>query len=109
VADQPVWTDPATGYVRRNVSPAGAQGAAEIVDVSFPPGERVVFDNPLGWHGITQQIWILEGQMEMMVGDDTSLLSAGDCLFMRVDRPLVFHNPGPSPARYAVVLSRAFL
>jgi transcriptional regulator with XRE-family HTH domain len=108
-ADQPVWTDPETGYVRRNVSPPGAEGVAEIVDVSFPPGKRVVFDNALGWHGIAQQIWVLEGQMEMTVGGETTLLSAGDCLFMRVDRPIVFHNPSKASARYAVVLSRAYL
>jgi transcriptional regulator with XRE-family HTH domain len=108
-ADQPVWTDPATGYVRRNVSPPGAQGAAEIVDVTFPSGKRIVFDNALGGHGIAQQIWLLEGQMEMTAGDDVTLLSPGDCLFMRVDRPIVFYNPGHVPARYAVVLSRAHL
>lgn len=105
-ADQPVWTDPETGYRRRNVSPPGAQGAAEIVDVTFPPGGRVVFDNALGWHGVVQQVWILEGRMEMTVGEETTPLAPGDCLFMRLDRPLVFHNPGDVPARYAVVLSR---
>ncbi len=105
--DQPVWGDPATGYTRRNVSPSGAHGAAEIVDVIFPPGGRVVFDNALGWHGITQQVWVLDGQIEMMVGSETTSLSTGDCLFMRLDQPLVFHNPGDRPVRYAVVLSRA--
>jgi transcriptional regulator with XRE-family HTH domain len=108
-ADQPVWVDPETGYARRNISPACAPGAAEIVDVVFPPGGRVMFDNALGWQGIAQQIWVLDGQMEMTVGDETTHLSAGDCLFMRLDKPLVFHNPGDKPARYAVVLSRAFL
>lgn len=108
-AGQPVWTDPATGYVRRNISPPGARGTAEIVDVGFPPGARVTFDNAVSWDGVTQQIWILEGQMEMTVGDETTLLSAGDCLFMRIDRPIVFQNSSNAPARYAVVLSRATL
>jgi transcriptional regulator with XRE-family HTH domain len=105
-ADQPVWTDPATGYVRRNVSPPGAYGTADIVEVIFPPGERVVFDNATGWHGVTQQVWVLAGRIEMTVGAETTPLGPGDCLFMRVERPLVFHNPGDEPARYAIVLSR---
>ncbi len=105
-ADQPVWTDPATGYVRRNVSPPGAQGAAEIVEVTFPPGGRVLFDNAPGWHGVTQQVWVLAGRIEMSVGLETTPLGPGDCLFMRVDQPLAFHNPGDEPARYAIVLSR---
>jgi len=110
-ADQPAWTDPQSGYERRNVSPpaariAAAKGAAEIVDVRFPPGARVVFDNALGWHGVAQQVWVLEGAIAMTVGEETTRLGPGDCLFMRLDRPIVFHNPGEASARYAVVLSR---
>jgi transcriptional regulator with XRE-family HTH domain len=105
-ASQTVWTDPETGYMRRNVSPSAAQGAAEIVDVTFPPGQRVVMENARGWDGLAQQIWLLEGQMEMTVGEVTTVLSKGDCLFMRLDKPLIFHNPGKAPARYAVILSR---
>jgi transcriptional regulator with XRE-family HTH domain len=107
---QRVWRDPQTGYLRRNVSPPIAEGpapgAAEIVDVTFPPGESVLFDNVLGWHGIAQQVWMLEGCMDISVGDEATRLEAGDCLFMRVDRPIRFHNPGAAPARYAVILSR---
>src|ERR1700733_3119083 len=39
--DQPLWRDPATGYVRRNVSPPGVPQPMQIVEVQFPPGERV--------------------------------------------------------------------
>ncbi|KAA2236041.1 helix-turn-helix domain-containing protein [Salinarimonas soli] len=105
-ADQPVWTDPATGYRRRTVSPTGARGAAEITDVTVPAGGRVVLDNAVGWRGLGQQVWVLAGSIEMSVGPQTTRLDPGDCLFMRVDQPLVFHNPGSEPARYAVVLSR---
>ncbi|WP_029029765.1 helix-turn-helix domain-containing protein [Salinarimonas rosea] len=105
-ADQSAWTDPQSGYVRRNVSPPAARGAAEIVDVTFPPGGRVVLDNALGWHGIAQQVWLLEGSLELTIGGETTRLAAGDCLFVRLDAPIAFHNPGETPARYAVVLSR---
>src|SRR5574339_160970 len=32
-ADQPQWKDPASGYVRRNVSPPGAAQPVQIVEV----------------------------------------------------------------------------
>src|SRR5688500_16533225 len=43
--DQPQWQDPASGYVRRNVSPPGVPQPMRIVEVQFPPGARVAFDN----------------------------------------------------------------
>ena len=38
---QPLWRDPATGYVRRAVSPSGAE--PELVHVELPPGARVPY------------------------------------------------------------------
>jgi transcriptional regulator with XRE-family HTH domain len=106
-ADQTAWTDPDTGYTRRNVSPPGARGGAEIVDVTMPAGARVVFDNLPASPALTQQVWLLSGALDMTVGEDVTRLAPGDCLFMRLDRPLAFRNPGSEPARYAVVLARA--
>src|SRR6476660_9598598 len=34
--DQPEWRDPASGYLRRNVSPPGVPQPMQIVDVHFP-------------------------------------------------------------------------
>src|SRR5438045_8036040 len=42
--DQPQWRDPASGYLRRNVSPPGVPQPMQIVEVHFPPGERVAFE-----------------------------------------------------------------
>jgi len=39
--DQPQWKDPASGYLRRNVSPPGVPQPMQIVEVHFPPGGRV--------------------------------------------------------------------
>jgi transcriptional regulator with XRE-family HTH domain len=102
--DQSDWRDPASGYVRRNVSPAGA--AAEIVYVTFPAGARVMFDNYTASKDIEQQVWLLEGEIEMTIGDVVTLLGTGDCLMMQLDQPITFHNPGDNAARYVVVLSK---
>ncbi len=55
--------------------------------------------------GVThQQIWILQGAMEITIGDERFDLSVGDCLAMILDQPVAFHNPTSRPTRYAVVL-----
>ena len=54
---------------------------------------------------IFQQIWMLEGTIEISVGDERHRLRDGDCLAMELDRPTMFHNPTRKPARYAVVMA----
>ncbi|MBN9517826.1 helix-turn-helix transcriptional regulator [bacterium] len=103
--DQPEWRDPASGYVRRNVSPPGVVQPMRIVEVVFPPGRRVVFENGGRYARVYQQVWVLDGTMEVTVGEDRHRLSAGDCLAMQLDRPTQFRNPTRSPARYAVVIA----
>ena len=103
-ADQPEWTDPASGYVRRNLSPA-VRSPIQLVEVSFPPGQRVAYDTGARDAEIHQQLWIVEGTMEVTVGDTHWRLDAGDCLAMQLDRPIVFHNPTKRPARYLVALT----
>lgn len=108
-ADQPAWTDPASGYVRRNVSPAGTGSRLEIVEVEMPAGARVLLDAPRGGFRLDQQLWLLEGELTLTVGGREHRLAAGDCLAMLLDGPIAFHNPGEVPARYAVVLTAADL
>lgn len=103
-ADQPVWTDPATGYVRRNVSPPAAT-ALQLVDVVFPAGKRVALDSGARDVEIVQQVWMIEGEMEVTVGADKWRLEAGDCLAMRLDSPIVYRNPAKQPARYLVAIA----
>lgn len=102
-AEQPVWTDPVSGYLRRQLSPA-APSPIQLVEVVFPPGQRVAFDTATRDVDIRQQVWMIDGEMEITVGDAHWHLETGDCLAMRVDRPTSFHNPGGKPARYLVAL-----
>ena len=104
-AEQPQWRDPASGYLRRNVSPPDHPSPLCIVEVEFPPGQRVVLEG--GGHGavIEQQVWLLDGRMELTHAGTTRGLDAGDCLAMRVDGPVEFRNPTRRAARYAVVIS----
>lgn len=105
VAEQPVWTDPASGYVRRNVSPAGLRGPLQLVDVQFPAGQRVAFETSARDAEVYQQVWMIDGVMELSVAGRTWRLEAGDCLAMRLDSPIVYFNPGRRSARYLVALA----
>ncbi len=104
-ADQPSWRDPHSGYVRRNVSPGGVGSPLQIVEVSFPPKARVAYETGPREPPIHQQVWVLEGAIDITVGADVHHLATGDCLAMTLDRPVSFHNPARTPARYAVVLA----
>jgi transcriptional regulator with XRE-family HTH domain len=103
--DQPAWKDPASGYVRRNVTPSGAGQPMRIVEVNFPAGARVAFENEGKDASVCQQVWLLDGRMELTVGRERHTLAAGDCLAMRLDAPVMFHNPTRKAARYAVVIA----
>ena len=103
-AEQMEWRDPASGYLRRNVSPAGVGSPIQIVDVSFPPGARVTYETGPRQPRVWQQVWVLEGRIELTLGTQRHRLDAGDCLAMELDQPLSYHNPTRKAARYAVVL-----
>jgi transcriptional regulator with XRE-family HTH domain len=104
-ADQPQWQDPASGYLRRNVSPPSMPQPMQIVEVHFPPGQRVAFEAPLREMRVYQQIWVLEGTIDITVGEERHRLREGDCLAMEVDGSTMFHNPTRKPTRYAVVVA----
>lgn len=104
--DQSQWTDPASGYVRRNVSPPGVTQPMKIVEVHFPPGERVTFETTGRDRHVHQQVWVLEGAIDVTLGEVRHRLQKGDCLAMQLlDGPIVFHNPTRKSTRYAVVVS----
>jgi transcriptional regulator with XRE-family HTH domain len=103
--DQPEWQDPASGYVRRNVSPAGVPQPMQIVEVLFPPGGRVAFENGAREVRVHQQVWVLQGTIDVTLGGERHRLREGDCMAMELDVPTMFHNPTRKPARYAVVIA----
>lgn len=105
LADQPQWRDPHSGYVRRNVSPAGTASPIHIVEVLFPPKARVAYETAAREPQVHQQVWMLEGTIEVTLGGEHHRLDAGDCLAMVLDRPMSYYNPTRKIARYAVVIA----
>ena len=105
-AEQPEWRDPATGYLRRDVSPPDYPSMVRIVEVEFPAGKRILLEGASPDGVIHQQVWLLEGAMEITEGGKTRRLEVGDCLAMQLAGPIEYRNPTRKPARYAVVLGR---
>ena len=104
--EQACWQDPASGYQRRHLTPAGQGSRLELTEVIFPAGQSVTFDNAMHASPAPhQQLWLLEGQMTLTVGTQCWQLQAGDCLAMEVNQPIVFANPGAAAARYVLALS----
>lgn len=103
-ADQPVWTDPLTGYSRRALSPAPG-GPIELVQVELPPGADVAYPAD-SYAFIHQQVWMLEGELEFREGDAEHRLESGDCLALGPPAPCVFANRTDAPCRYLVAVAR---
>ena len=102
--DQTEWNDPASGYVRRNVSPNVRQ-PMQIVEVEFPPRARVAFEASAREMRVYQQLWVLEGTIEVTLKDEQYRLREGDCLAIELDGPTMFYNPTRKTTRYAVVIA----
>ncbi|MFF4545817.1 helix-turn-helix domain-containing protein [Streptomyces sp. NPDC001435] len=104
-AEQPVWEDRASGFVRRSVSPPHAGLRGELVEGRLTAGADIAYDRP-PVPGLEQHIWVLAGTLDVTVQDARHRLDAGDCLRLRVWGPTRFCCPGPEDVRYvlAVVL-----
>ena len=76
-----------------------------IVEVEFPAGKRVVLEGASLGAAIDEQVWMLDGTMQLSEGGSTHRLEAGDCLALHINGPIEFCNPTRRPARYAVVIA----
>jgi transcriptional regulator with XRE-family HTH domain len=103
--DRVSWKDPASGYVRRNISPANFPSPIRIVEVSFPAGAQVAYESGARDQAVAQQIWVRAGAIEVTVGRKTYQLGEDDCLAMQLDAPVTFRNRTRRTAQYIVVLS----
>ncbi|GHD24230.1 helix-turn-helix domain-containing protein [Streptomyces galbus] len=104
-AEQRVWADRASGFVRRSVSPPHPALRGELVEGRLAPGADIAYDRP-PVAGLEQHIWVLDGALAVTADTTDHRLDAGDCLRLRVWGPTRFRCLGDTEARYvlAVVL-----
>ncbi|GAB3256064.1 helix-turn-helix domain-containing protein [Chitinimonas naiadis] len=104
-AGQAVWVDPASGFIRRSVSPPSAGYRVDLIEGEIPAGAVIRYDTaPVP--GVEQHIWMLSGVLDYTLGNQTFTLQAGDCLSFRLFGATRFHNPGSTPARYLIAMGR---
>lgn len=103
-AEQPLWTDPQTGYVRRHVSPP-SDLPLDLVQVELPAGARVAMPAS-AYVAQRQLIWVLQGALVFKEGDALHAMEAGDCLELGPPADCEFRNETAAACTYAVVVLR---
>jgi transcriptional regulator with XRE-family HTH domain len=104
-ADQPMWRDPASGYVRRQVFER-ADHPIELVRVELPAGARVGLPAS-SYARIRQVVWLLEGELVIEEAEARHVLGPGDCLGFGAPADTTFVNESAAVCRYVVVVARS--
>ncbi|MBS0529852.1 MAG: helix-turn-helix transcriptional regulator [Proteobacteria bacterium] len=104
-ADQPVWHDPETGYMRTQVFSRPAH-PVELVRVEMPPGQRVTLPAS-SYAMIRQTLLVLEGALVITEGGERHELATGDCLGFGPPADTTFANESAAPCTYLVALARS--
>lgn len=100
--DQPIWTDPESGYTRRHVSPV-SDLPMDVVHIDLPPQTRVPLPAS-AYIFLRQLIWVLGGTLTFIEGETTHTLQEGDCLELGTPSDCVFANETNALCRYAVIV-----
>jgi len=103
--DQPIWRDPDTGYIRRQVF-LRPDHPLELVAVTMPPGQKALL--PAATYAfIRQVIWLTEGELVIVDADGRHPMKSGDCLAFGPPADVTIANESESPAHYVVALTRS--
>ncbi|MFB9265342.1 helix-turn-helix domain-containing protein [Bradyrhizobium erythrophlei] len=103
--DQPVWRDPETGYLRRQVF-SRPDHPVEIVKVEMPAKQRVTL--PASSYALIRQtLWVLSGALVIIEAGERHELGAGDCLGFGPPAEVTFANEATVPCVYVVALARS--
>jgi len=104
-AQQPIWRDPGTGYLRRQVF-SRPDHPLELVRVEMPAGQSVTLPAS-SYARIRQAIWVLQGVLVIATPGERHLLRVGDCLGFGAPEETTFANETTEPCAYLVVLARS--
>jgi transcriptional regulator with XRE-family HTH domain len=104
-ADQRVWRDPETGYLRKQVF-SRPDHPLEVVQVEMPAGRRVVLPASSYAH-IRQVVWVQVGDLVILEGGERHVLGAGDCLGFGPPSEVTLANETTTSCTYVVALARS--
>jgi transcriptional regulator with XRE-family HTH domain len=103
--EQPVWRDPETGYIRKQVF-SRPDHPVEIIRVELPPRRRVTLPASSYVH-IRQLVWVQTGSLAITEAGQRHVLGAGDCLGFGPPAETTFANETNAPCVYVVALARS--
>jgi transcriptional regulator with XRE-family HTH domain len=102
--DRTPWRDPASGYIRRNISPENYPSPIKIVEVILPARARIAYESGSRELPLAQQIWVQQGMLDVTVGKMAYRLMQDDCLAMPLNVAISFQNRTQKRVRYIVVV-----
>jgi len=104
-SDRASWTDPGTGYRRRQVA-AAPTFPVDVTEVHLPPGARVTY--PAATYVFSRHlIWVTDGVLTFHVGRTVHRLEAGDRLILGEPVECTYENTGDGTCSYVVVVAPA--
>jgi quercetin dioxygenase-like cupin family protein len=103
--EQPVWRDPGTGYLRKQMF-SRPDHPVELIRVELPAGQRVTLPASSYAH-IRQVVWVQKGNLTLTESGEPFTLGAGDCLGFGSPSEVTFANETTAPCMYVVALARS--
>ncbi|WP_196208507.1 XRE family transcriptional regulator [Citrobacter sp. Res13-Sevr-PEB04-36] len=100
-ADQPVWHDPQSHYLRRHVSPR-SDLPIDLVQIALPAGSDIPMPAS-SYVQARQLIWLQQGELVFVEGDTRHEMKAGDCLELGPPNDCRFINETAHTCVYLVV------
>jgi len=104
-ADQPLWRDPASGYIRRQLFQR-PDHPLELAAIDLPPGARVGLP-AASYARIRQVVWVIGGKLVIEEGGVRRELAGGDCLAFGPPADTVFANETREPVTYLIAVARS--
>jgi transcriptional regulator with XRE-family HTH domain len=104
-ADQPLWRDPESGYLRRQIF-SRPDHPLELVQVEMPPRQSVVLPAS-SYARIRQLLMVRAGELTLIEGDRRLVLAAGDCVGFGAPAEVTFANETAEPCLYVVFVARS--
>jgi len=104
-AEQPLWRDPASGYLRRQIF-ARPDHPVELVRIELPAGARVGLPAS-SYARIRQLVWVMKGRLVIEEAAQRRELAAGDCLAFGAPADTTFANESANACTYLVALARS--
>ncbi|OKH86450.1 helix-turn-helix domain-containing protein [Thalassospira sp. TSL5-1] len=99
VKQQPVWTDPETGFIRRSLSPPASTLAGEVLECTIPANTTITYAQPPKI-GLEHHLVLQEGELTLSLDNRHYTLKPGDSLRYQLTGTSCFQTPPASAARY---------